>query len=99
MGTFGETNWKHPSSVEITGPQKTLGWFFHAHTNIEWFVRLVFRVGKNTFKQDELNGRLGLPTWNDTPRAEIYSAEPRVQAPNRKGPWQQVAIKAQPLAD
>ena len=40
------------------GAQKTLGWFIHAHSNIEWFVRLVFRVGKNTFKQEDLDRRL-----------------------------------------
>jgi excinuclease ABC subunit A len=99
LGDFAETNWKHPSTVEITGPQKTLGWFFHAHTNVEWFVRLVFRVGKNTFKQDELDRRLGLPTWNDTPGVEIYSPEPRVHVANRKGPWQEVAVQAHALAD
>ncbi len=99
LGNFAETNWKHASTVEITGPQKTLGWFFHAHTNVEWFVRLVFRVGKNTFKPDELNRRLGLPTWNDTPGVEIYSAEPRVHVANRKGPWQEVAVQAHALRD
>jgi excinuclease ABC subunit A len=93
LGEFAETNWKLPSVVEITGPQKTLGWFFHAHTNVEWFVRLVFRVGKSTFKQEELNRRLRLPTWNDTPGVEIYSADPRVHVANRKGPWQEIAIQ------
>jgi excinuclease ABC subunit A len=99
LGTFADTVWKHPSTVEITGPQKTLGWFFHAHTNVEWFVRLVFRVKKNAFKQEELRRRLGLPTWNDTPGVEIYSAEPRVHVANRKGPWQEIAVQAHWLRD
>ncbi len=99
LGTFAPTNWKHPSTVEIAGPQKTLGWFFHAHTNVEWFVRLIFRVAKNTFKQEELNRRLGLPTWDDTPGVEIYSSEPRVHVANRKGPWQEVSVQAHRLAD
>jgi excinuclease ABC subunit A len=98
-GEFAPTNWKHPSTVEITGPQKALGWFFHAHTNVEWFVRLIFRVGRNTFKQEELNHRLGLGTWDDTPGVEIYGREPRVHVANRKGPWQEVSVQAHRLSD
>jgi hypothetical protein len=62
LGEFAETNWKHPSTVEIAAATKSLGWFFHAHTNMEWLVRLIFRVGKNTFAQEDLNRKLGLPT-------------------------------------
>ena len=90
LGDFAETNWKHPTTVEIAAATKTLGWFFHAHTNMEWLVRLIFRVGKNTFKQEDLNRKLGLPTLNDTPGIEVYSNEPRVHVANRKGPWQEV---------
>ena len=90
LGDFAGTNWKHPSTVEIAATTKTLGWFFHAHTNMEWLTRLVFRVGKNTFKQEDLNRKLGLPTLNDTPGIEVYSNEPRIHVANRKGPWQEV---------
>jgi excinuclease ABC subunit A len=90
LGEFAETNWKHPSKVEIAATTKTLGWFFHAHTNMEWLTRLMFRVGKNTFKQEDLNRKLGLPTLNDTPGIEVYSDEPRIHVANRKGPWQEV---------
>jgi excinuclease ABC subunit A len=57
---------------------------------MEWLARLIFRVGKNTFKQEDLNRKLGLPTLNDTPGIEVYSNEPRVHVANRKGPWQEV---------
>jgi excinuclease ABC subunit A len=90
LGDFAETNWKHPSTVEIAASTKSLGWFFHAHTNMEWLVRFIFRVGKNTFKQEELNRKLGLPSINDTPGLEVYSNEPRVHVANRKGTWQEV---------
>ena len=59
LGEFAETNWKQPTIVEIAAPTKTLGWFFHVHTGMEWLVRLVFRVGKNTFKQEDLDRKLG----------------------------------------
>jgi excinuclease ABC subunit A len=90
LGDFAETNWKHQSTVEIAAATKSLGWFFHAHTGMEWLVRLIFRVGKNTFKHEELNRKLGLPTLNDTPGIQVYSNEPRVHVANRKGPWQEI---------
>jgi excinuclease ABC subunit A len=90
LGDFADTNWKHPSTVEIAATTKTLGWFFHAHTNMEWLARLIFRVGKNTFKSEDLNRKLGLPSLNDTPGIEVYSDEPRIHVANRKGPWQEV---------
>jgi excinuclease ABC subunit A len=90
LGKFADTNWKHPTTVEIAGPVKSQGWFFHAHTGMEWLVRLVFRVAKNTFKQEELDGALGIPVLDDTEGVEIYGHEPRVHVANRKGPWQEV---------
>ena len=36
------------------------------HTGMEWLVRLVFRVGRNTFKQEDLDEQLAIPTLNDT---------------------------------
>jgi len=90
LGKFAPTSWKQPTIVEISGPTKSQGWFFHAQTGMEWLVRLVFRVAKNTFKQDALDSQLGIPTLNDTPGLEVYSNEPRVKVANRKGPWQEV---------
>jgi excinuclease ABC subunit A len=90
FGKFAATNWKHPTTVEIAAPSKSQGWFFHAHTGMEWLVRLVFRVAKNTFKQDELDRALGIPTLDNTQGVEIYGSEPRVHVANRKGPWQEV---------
>ena len=50
----------------------------------------MFRVGRNTFKQEDLDRQLAIPTLNDTPGVEVYSSEPRVHVANRKGPWQEV---------
>src|SRR6185295_12510410 len=65
-GTFGETNWNHRSVIEIAAPKKAMGWFFHGMSGMEWVVRLVFRVGKNTFNQADLVERLGIPPLDDT---------------------------------
>ena len=96
-GKFGETNWKQPTVVEIPGQQKSQGWFFHAHTSMEWLVRLVFRVKRNTFKNADLIRKLAIPPLNDTPGVEAYSNSERVHVANRKGPWQEVAILAHRL--
>jgi excinuclease ABC subunit A len=66
---------------------------------MEWLVRLVFRVGKNTFKQADLVERLAIPPLDDTPGVEIYGSEERVRVANRKGPWQEVAVLAHRLSE
>jgi excinuclease ABC subunit A len=91
-GAFSETNWNHRTVIEIAAPQKSLAWFLHAMTGHEWLLRLVFRVGKNTFKQEELVERLGIRPLNETPGLEVYGNEDRVRVDNLKGPWQAVTI-------
>jgi excinuclease ABC subunit A len=99
LGNFAATNWGQRTIVEIAAPRRSDGWFFHAHTAMEWLVRLVFRVGRNTFKQDELNRRLGIPPLNDTPGIQAYGSEPRVHVANRMGTWQEVAVLAHRLSE
>jgi excinuclease ABC subunit A len=99
LGDFSDTNWEHRTIVEIAAPVKTQGWFFHAHTGLERMVRLVFRVGRNTFKQADLAEQLGLRRLNDIPGLDVYGDEERVQVANRKGPWQEVAVLAHRLAE
>jgi excinuclease ABC subunit A len=98
-GPFSPTNWNHRSVIEIAAPNKSQGWFFHGMSGQEWLVRLVFRVGKNTFKQANLVERLAIPPLNDTPGVEVYSHEERVHVAQRKGPWQEVAIQAFRLSE
>jgi excinuclease ABC subunit A len=99
LGSFGATNWSERSVVEIAGMKKSQGWFLHALTGMEWVVRLVFRVGRNTFKSQELNRRLGIPPLNDTPGVEAYGDAPRVWVTKHKGPWQSVTVLAHRLSE
>src|SRR5579862_4709748 len=101
-GTFSPTNWNHRSVIEIAAPNKSQGWFFHGMSGMEWLVRLVFRVGKNTFKQGVLAERLAIPSLSQTPGIElqgVYSGESRVRAANRKGPWQEITVLAHRLSE
>jgi excinuclease ABC subunit A len=54
LGEFGETDWSERSVVEIAATKKSQGWFFHAITGEEWLLKMKFRTGRNTFKQEEL---------------------------------------------
>jgi len=90
LGSFSETDWSERTVVEIAGPKKSQGWFFHAHTSMEWLTRLVFRVAKNTFKQEALTKHLGLKPLDEMPELPVYGSEPRVKVATRKGPWQEV---------
>jgi len=99
LGNFGDTNWNERTVVEIAAPTKSQGWFFHGHSALERMVRLVFRVGKNTFKEAELRDRLGIRPLNEIAGLDVYGDEQRVQVANRKGPWQEVAILAHQLSD
>jgi len=99
LGDFSDTNWKQQTVVEIAGKKKTQGWFFHAHSAMEWLVRLVFRVGKNTFKEADLVRRLGIKPLNETEGVQAYGDQERVHVANRKGPWQEVSILAHRLSE
>jgi excinuclease ABC subunit A len=90
LGTFSETDWSERTVVEIAAAKKSQGWFFHAHTGMPWLVRLVFRVAKNTFKQEALSRQLGLKPLDEMPELPVYGQESRVKVANRKGPWQEV---------
>jgi len=99
LGAFADTNWSERHVVEIAGAQKSQGWFLHALTGMEWVVRLVFRVGRNTFQSKDLNRRLGIPPLNDTPGVEAYGSDDRVWVTKHKGPWQSVTVLAHRLSE
>jgi excinuclease ABC subunit A len=86
LGTFAETNWNHRSIVEVTGPVKSNGWFLHAMSGHEAYLKLVFRVPGRNFKQDTLRSQLGLRPLSDTPGLEGYSRDSnRVEVGNWPG--------------
>ncbi|HXG09906.1 MAG TPA: excinuclease ABC subunit UvrA [Gemmataceae bacterium] len=103
LGPFADTNWNHRTIVEIAAAGGTNvsapRWFLHAMTGHEWLLRLVFRVGKNTFRQADLIERLGIRPLNDTPDLEVYGDRERVGVTNHKGPWQSVTILVHHLAE
>jgi excinuclease ABC subunit A len=86
LGTFSDTNWNHRSIVEIAAPKKADGWFLHAMTGHEAYLKLVFRVPGRTFKGDSLAASLGLRPLSDTPGLEGYARDGnRVEVVNAPG--------------
>jgi len=66
---------------------------------MERTVRLVFRVGRNTFKQADLRAKLAIPPLNQIDGLDVYGDEQRVRVANRRGPWQEVVILAHTLGE
>ncbi|MDB5313751.1 MAG: excinuclease subunit UvrA [Gemmataceae bacterium] len=86
LGTFSETNWNHRSIVEVAAEKKSDGWFLHAMTGHEAYLKLVFRVPGRTVKQDQLAAQLGLRPLSDTPGLEGYARDSnRVEVTNGPG--------------
>jgi excinuclease ABC subunit A len=98
LGDFSDTNWDHRTTVEIAAPVKSHGWFFHAHTGLERYTRLTFRVSGGSFKQVDLAARLGIRTFNEIEGSEVYGDEERVQVLNHR-PWQYVTVLANRLSE
>ncbi|MBL8865489.1 MAG: hypothetical protein JNK93_07995 [Planctomycetia bacterium] len=99
LGTFSESNWKHRSIVEIAAKTKSHGWFLHAMTGHEAYLKLVFRVGRGTFKEADLIASLGLSPLSDTPGLEGYSRDGnRVEVATSPG-MQTVVVIVHKMAD
>ncbi|MEZ6068114.1 MAG: hypothetical protein R3B90_20915 [Planctomycetaceae bacterium] len=95
-----EANWGDPSTVEITAVKKTgTGWFFHALTGDEWFVRFYFRVPKGTFDEEQLAESLDLTPVDELDDIPVYGRGERVKFNNTKGPFQEVMIDVHSLDD
>ena len=90
---LGTPNFNHRSVVEVCGPVKKEGWFFHALTGDEWLVTLKFRVPRNTFQQDQLAPSLGLLPLDDVDELPIYGRGSRVRVKNIKKRLQEVTLK------
>jgi len=99
---FAPFVWDNRSVVEVVSSRvkKPATWFLHAQTGMEWLVRLVFRVGKGCFNQQELEDSLGIRPLDQTEGLQVYGTEPRVRVGNlKKQPWQVVTVLAHYLTE
>ena len=102
LGGFKSFDWNDRSVVECSSGlvKKPATWFFHGMTGTEWLVRLVFRVAKGTFDQDEIEKLLGIKPLDQTEGLQVYGSEPRVRVANlKKQHWQVVTILAHYLEE
>src|SRR5438105_7251194 len=89
---FAAVNWNDRSVVEVTGAGSPATWFLHALTGDEWLLTLRFRVGRNTFREDDLAAKLELKPIDDLDELAVYGRGDRVRVKNLKGPWQEVTV-------
>ena len=93
-------NWNDQRTVEVTAEKKTgTGWFFHALSGDEWFVRFYFRVPKKTFDAVRIQSQLDLIPVDDLDEIPVYGRGERVKFNNTKGPFQEVSIDVHELAE
>jgi excinuclease ABC subunit A len=93
LGEFGETNWNHRTIVEVAPEKKAKGWFLHAMTGHEAYLKLCFRVRRNTFKTADLAAKLALRPLSDYAGHEGYSRDHRVEVTNDgRGPGQTAVV-------
>ena len=93
-GAFAATNWDARTIVEICGPKKSNGWFFHAITGEAWLLKMKFRVSRGTFRREQLLQEIQLKTLNELDDVPIYGNDSRVKCKAIRGPWQEVEIRA-----
>jgi excinuclease ABC subunit A len=62
-------------------------------------LKLKFRVAKNTFNRETLVSELALTPLNDLPDLPVYGREPRVKCQNLRGPWQEIQLQVNTLAE
>ena len=91
-GPFAAPDYGTRSVVEVAAVTKSHGWFLHANTGHEAYLSLCFRFARNSFKQADLVGKLGLKPLSDIPGLENYSRDQRVEVTQARGPWQQVVV-------
>jgi excinuclease ABC subunit A len=89
---FAPVNWNDRSVVELTGAGAPSTWFLHALTGDEWLLTLRFRVGRNTFADEQLARQLALKPLDDLDELPVYGRGDRVRVKNLKGPWQEVTV-------
>ena len=99
QGEFAPTNWGSRTVVEITGPRKSDGWFFHAITAEPWLLKLKFRVARRTFGREDLVATLDLKPLNEMHDLPVYGSEPRVKVKQLRGPWQEVQLQVHAWAE
>ena len=100
-GEFAAATWNDRAAVEIKGTAATGGtsWFLHAHTGEQHTCRLVFRVPKRSVTNVEVTRQVALKPLSDVDESDSFSGDARVYAKNRKGPFQEVVIKARTKAE
>jgi excinuclease ABC subunit A len=89
---FAPVNWNDRSVVELTGSAAHLSWFLHALTGDEWLLTLRFRVGRNTFSEEQLARQLALKPLDDLDELPVYGRGDRVRVKNLKGLCQEITV-------
>lgn len=96
-----KVNWNSASTVEIAGKKTKDGpppsWFFHAHSQGEYCVRLIFRAPKRTITEADLKEAVPLKPLCELTDVNSFDDSQRTWLKNIRGPFQEITIKARTL--
>ncbi len=86
-----EADWGHRRVVELAR-NGSADWVARARTDGRWDVRIQLRAPKGIFDQADLDGELGLPTWNEIEGLPRYGRRPRVRVYTRARSYDLITI-------
>jgi excinuclease ABC subunit A len=86
-----EPNWADRTHVIFPGAGGK-DWWARARTDRRWETMIQFRTGKGRFDQEDLQRRLGLPTWNEIEGLHHYGSGSRVRVYTAARRWDMIAI-------
>ncbi|GMU37286.1 MAG: excinuclease ABC subunit UvrA [Phycisphaerae bacterium] len=89
---FAPSDWNDRARIEIRSPRKEVTWFCHLLTGGQDLVDVNLRVPDGTFREVELNRRLGLKTLDERTDLPIYGRWPRVNIRKAQAGWEHVRI-------
>jgi excinuclease ABC subunit A len=75
---LGEIAWNANSMIEVPARKKGRGWFLHAFTVEENWLKLKFRIPRSSFTKQKLLETFQLPTLSSLPGLNLVNRDARV---------------------
>ncbi len=89
---FAPTDWSDRTRIEIRSPEQEVTWFCHFLTGGHDLLDVNFRVPEGTFKEAELERRLGLKTLDERTDLPVYGQWSRVNIRKAQSGWDHIRI-------
>ncbi|MCC7290518.1 MAG: excinuclease ABC subunit UvrA [Phycisphaerales bacterium] len=89
---FAPTDFNDRTRIEIRAPKREVTWFCHILTGGHELLDVNFRVPEGTFKEAQLDRRLGMKTLDDRTDLPIYGQWSRVNIRRAQAGWDHIRV-------